>query len=922
MADQEFPGFPRLGGGVVTGRQGRWIVLLLVLLLVLASARTVARYVIEYQWWQEMGQVRTWVAILLYSILPVTGAAVVAFAALWVAHARGLRFAGTRLGAHRLYAKIATVALLLVAIVVAAGSIDTWTVVRYFGGRNLPVEASAWHDPVFGLPLGFYLFDLPFYGLLRGYLLTLAVVTAVMYWLTARGWQLKDKIKELQEGAQLDMSILRLEGALESKFLRGAGVLFLLALALRFFLGRFEMMWNDHGFMVGIDWVDQNVTLPLQWLVILACLAAAVLVWLGRWKLAAAMALALVVRAGLPPAVSALYVRPNEISIERPYIQTHIQATRAAYNLEGKVQETDFAAKLDGRFDPAKHQALFGNVRLWDWRAFHDTVTQIQALRPYYTFKDTDVDRYMIDGQLRQVLLTPRELDIQQLPDARTRCINPHFIYTHGYGMVMAEANRITPDGLPHLFVQDAPPVVKTQSLKLTRPEIYYGEVVHEPVFVHTEQAEFNYPSGSENVFSRYDGKGGFAASSLPVRIAAALAQGDFNILLTGYLTPQSRMMIRRNVRPRLQALARFITWEDDPYLVLTDAGRLMWTVDGYTTSASHPYSQRMSLQGVGALNYMRNAVKATVDAYDGAARIYIFDPSDPIIRAYQRLFPQLLQPASAMPADLRRHARYPETFFRVQAEIYRTYHMRDPQAFYNKEDLWDLARTTQGGGSRPESLAPTYIVASLPGEDRAEFLLIVPFTPRNKDNMIGLMVARCDGEHLGKLVVLQLSKQELIFGAMQIEARINQEQTISKDLTLWNQQGSQVLRGQMLVLPVANTFVYVQPIYIQAAEARMPQLKKVAMAVGNSLIYTDTYEQGLEELARLMRGAVPEAAKPAVTAAAEAGTPAAAAAGALERRLEVIRGHLRRYRELASQGKWAEAGKELEAVEAEVQRR
>jgi len=917
MADQEFPGIPRIAQAA--GRQRRWVVLAILILLVVVSARTVARFVIEYQWWQEMGQVPTWISILLYSILPVTAAALVAFAALWAAHARAMRFGGTRLGAHPLYARLATAVLLLVGIVLAAGTVDTWTVVRYFGGRNLPVEATAWRDSVFGQPLGFYLFDLPFYALLRGYVLALAVVAAVLYWLTARGWQVRDRLAEIQAGAQFDVSLLRLEGALESRFLRGVAVVFAVALAFRFYLGRYEMAWNDHGFMVGIDWVDLNVALPLQWVVIVACLAAAALLGLGRWRLAALMAVALVVRAGIPPLVSAIYVRPNEITIERPYIQTHIQATRAAYNLEGKVRETDFAAKMDGRFDPAKHQALFGNVRLWDWRAFHDTVTQIQALRPYYAFADTDVDRYVIDGQLRQVMLAPRELDIRQLPDARTRWINPHFIYTHGYGMVMAEANRITLDGLPHLFVQDAPPVIKSQTLKLDRPELYYGEVMHEPVFVHTGQAEFNYPSGADNVFSKYEGKGGFAISSLPLRVAAALAQGDFNILLTGYLKPQSRMMIRRNVRQRLQTLARFITWEDDPYLVLTDAGRLVWTVDGYTTSASHPYSRQMSLATVGTLNYMRNAVKATVDAYDGEARLYIFDPSDPIIRAYQHLFPQLLLPASAMPADLRRHARYPETYFRVQAEIYRTYHMRDPQAFYNKEDLWDLPRTTQGAGARPEPLAPAYMVASLPGEDRAEFLLIIPFTPRNKDNMIGLMVARCDGEKLGELVVLQLSKQELIFGSMQIEARINQEQTISKDLTLWNQQGSQVLRGQMLVLPVANTFVYVQPIYIQAAEARMPQLKKVAMAVGNSLIYTDTYEQGLEELARLMQGAVPEAAKPAAVAA---GAPAAAVAPALERKLQVIRTHLRRYRELASQGKWAEAGKELEAVEAEVQRR
>jgi uncharacterized membrane protein (UPF0182 family) len=301
------------------------------------------------------------------------------------------------------------------------------------------------------------------------------------------------------------------------------------------------------------------------------------------------------------------------------------------------------------------------------------------------------------------------------------------------------------------------------------------------------------------------------------------------------------------------------------------------------------------------------------VDAYDGETRIYIFDSSDPIIRAYQQIFPGLLLPSSDMPSDLRAHARYPEILFKVQAEVYRTYHMRDPQAFYNKEDLWDIARTVKGG--KPEPVAPTYVVASLPGEDEAEFLLITSFTPRNKDNMIGLMVARCDGEHLGELVVLQLSKQELIFGTMQIGARINQDQTISKDLTLWNQQGSQVLRGQTLVLPIGNTFLYVEPLYIQASEARMPQLKKVVLAIGNTLIYKDTYEQGLAELSALMQGGGAAAAKQPVATQAHASDIDTAP---LDRLRERIQNHLRRARELAAQGKWADSGKELDAIEAE----
>lgn len=912
---------PRLTAPPKPGRPRRILFgFAMVVLLILLGAPIVASYAIEFQWWREMKQVPTWIDIMVYTLLPVAVATLLTFGILFAAHQRGMKFAGMRLKDHAGYAKLSAAALLLISIVIAAGAIDTWTVVRYFGGRNVPVEATAWRDSIFGLPLGFYLFDLPFYTLLRRFVVVLAVAAGLVYWLTARGWQLRDQMAEIQQGDHLSVSILRLGGALRSRFLRGVAAVFLLAFAFRYFLGRYEMVWNDHSFMVGVDYVDQNITLPLQWLVIVAALLAGILVTVGRWRVAAWMALALVVRFAVPEVVRVVYVRPNEISLERPYIQKHIEATRSAFGLDRRLKETEVATRLDGRFEPAQNQALLQNVRLWDWRAFRDTVTQIQALRPYYSFADTDVDRYVIDGQLRQVLLTPRELDIRQLPDAQSRWINPHFIYTHGYGLVMAEANRITADGLPLLFIQDAPAVVKTGSLKLTRPELYYGEVTHEPVFVHTEQPEFNYPSGADNVFARYEGNGGFPVSSLPMRIAAAVAQADPNILLTGYLTPNSRMMIRRNVIDRLRTLAAFITWERDPYLVVTNAGRLVWTVDGYTTSNAHPYSRSVRLDEFGTVNYMRNSVKATVDAYDGETRIYVFDPTDPIIRAYQHLFARLLLPFSQMPADLRSHARYPETFFRVQAEVYRTYHMRDPQAFYNKEDLWDISRTVQGQGkdARPGPVSPTYVVASLPGEDEAEFLLITSFTPRNKDNMIGLMVARCDGQHLGELVVLQLSKQELIFGTMQIGARINQDQTISKDLSLWNQQGSQVLRGQTLVLPVGNTFLYVEPLYIQASEARMPQLKKVVLAIGNTLIYRDTYEQALGDLSNLMQGEGAEAAKQPLAPAA---VRAASGEPGVDRLRESIRDHLRRSRELFSQGKWAEAGKELDAIETEVRK-
>ncbi len=534
-------------------RRGGLVVLIIILLLVLAGARGIAGYILDYHWWREMRQVDTWLSLLGYQVTPFLAAVVVFFGVLFTTHARGMKFGGARLSRYPVYAKISTLALFLISLVLAGAVVDTWTVVRYFGGMGIPPEAAGWRDPVFGHSLKFYLFDLPFYSLLLRFVLVLVIASAVLYWAAARLWQLRDLFDARRAGEfSIDVSQF-FHGALESRFLRALGALFLLAVAAQLFMGRYEMLWNDHGFLTGMDWLDENVTIPLQWLMIVTCFVTAVLLAFGRWRAVFLVAGAIVLRVAIPAGVGAVYVRPNEISIEKPYIQRHIQATRAAFGLDRRVRAVDYKAKLESRFDPAKNQAVLSNIRLWDWQAFHDTVTQIQSLRPYYRFADTDVDRYMIDGQLRQVLLTPRELDINLLPEAaRSRWPNTHFVYTHGYGLVFAEANRITPDGLPVLFIQDAPPVVKTPSLKLTRPELYYSEVQHEPVFVHTAQAEFNYPSGADNVFTRYQGNGGFGVSSLGMRLAAAVSYGDPNILLTGYLTGESRMMVRRTIGERL----------------------------------------------------------------------------------------------------------------------------------------------------------------------------------------------------------------------------------------------------------------------------------------------------------------------------------------------------------------------------------
>lgn len=914
--------YPQIQGA--RRRRGGCLFVIAIAIALLLAARTLASLVIDYRWWEEMGQLSTWYKLWLYSVLPTAAAALIAFVILWVSHALALKLAGTRLGKHRIYARLSTLLLLILSIFLVSAAIDSWTVVRYFGGRSLAAQAGEWHDPVFGKPLAFYLFDLPFYSLLLRVMLVMFIAAVVVYWLTARGWQLRGRFSDLTALQEFDLRDLGLEGALESPFIRSLAAACLFALAARAYLSRYGMLLNEHGFMVGMDYVNQYIGLPLQWVLIASCVLGAVAFLVRRPAWALIVVAALVVRAAIPGLVAATYVRPNEISLEKPFIAHHIQATRSAYGIDTRTREIPFQAKPEAPIDVAAYKPLLANVRLWDWKAFRETLSQIQPLRPY-VYSAVDADRYTLDGQFRQVLLAPRELDLNSLGDARSRWINPHFIYTHGYGIVMAEANQITPNGLPVLFVKDAPPEIAVPGLKLTRPELYFSEIEHDPVFVRTAQPEFNYPAGEHNVQTRYEGKGGFPISSFPMRAAAAVAHGDWNILLTSYLTPESRMMIHRRVTERVDTLAAFLTWDPDPYLVLNDDGRLVWILDGYMTSDAHPYSHSLQFEGMPSINYIRNSVKATIDAYDGTVKLYVFDPEDPLISAYRNLFPGLFQPADAMPANLRRHVRYPEMIFRAQMEIYRTFHMRDPETFYNKSDAWDIPKFTSGQGSNPEPSAPTYLVATLPGEKNPEFLLMIPFTPRNRDNLIGLMMARCDGEHLGEKVVLLLSKQEIILGPMQVEARINQDQTISKDLTLWNQQGSQVLRGQMLVLPIENTFLYVEPIYLQASQARMPQLKKIALAVGNTLIYADTYDQALAQL-----GATPGTPPPPQTAAPQTAapqtagpptTPAAitATGPASDQRIGEIRAHLQRYRDLTAQGKWSDAGKELEAIQALV---
>jgi uncharacterized membrane protein (UPF0182 family) len=912
------------------GRRNWLLVIVIAAFVLLVASRYLAGTWIDYQWWQEMHQLDTWFNLILYGTLP----ALVVFALLCVLFWTALRIGLSRpfetplfgVIKRALAVRLAMLALAIVAFLVTSSTVDNWTVVRFLGGMRTHTSSTEYTDPIFHRTLHFYFFTLPFAHMLLTLVVTATIIALLTYSLAANAERLLSQRPFMPGPMTFEFDSMHLTDLLDSLFFRAGLALLLIGMAVKTYFDRFALLLDDHGqYLVGVDWLQDHIVLPLMWAVCLVLALSAILVVVKQRKIALALVVVVVaVRFVVPGIMSSVYVHPNELALEKPYIQHHINATRAGFGLSRNVTETAVPAESQIPLDYASHKPLLDNVRLWDWRAFHDTISQIQPLRPYI-YQDTDIDRYIINDNIRQVLISPRELDIRQLGSAASRWINPHLIYTHGYGVVMAEANRITPDGLPVLLIKDAPPVSSTPSLKLTQPDLYYSEIAHEPVFVDTSQQEFDYPSGGDSIQTVYKGSGGFIVGSPLTRLAAAVEYGDMNLLLTEYLHAHSRMMIHRQILDRLHKLAGFLTWDSDPYIVLTDSGKLVWIADGYMTSDAHPYSRDVDLNDQ-SVNYIRNSVKATVDAYTGEVHLYTFDPSDVLLEAYSNLFPTLFEAESKMPADLRKHVRYPETLFQTQAEIYRTFHMRDPEAFYNRADFWDLAKTSNRADQGPSYVSPTYVVATLPDSNKPEFLLITTFTPANKDNLIGVMYARCDGEHLGDLVFTQLAKQNIVYGPMQIDARINQDQTISKDLSLWNQQGSTVLRGQTLVLPIDNSFLYVEPIYIQAQQASMPQLKKVAIAMGNLLAYANTYEEALQDLIAQTNSGVTrsEAATPETPSQTSASTPTVAAGlgstngdnqQALQK-LREVQTHLQRYRDLSAQGKWAEAGKELEQIQ------
>jgi uncharacterized membrane protein (UPF0182 family) len=810
---------------------------------------------------------------------------------------------------------IAIVASLLIALAGGAAMAAEWPTLALFWFA--PPAAGSVSDPIFGRPLNFFLFTLPAWNLIAGWLLTMAVITcllAAFFFLISGGSRML---------VERRMSYVPLPW-------RGVSItvsFLLLVVALRTYLGRFAQLYEHHTIFDGVTYTGAHVTLTGMLLVCAALVlgaaiaaVSAVLAPRGRWLIAAVLP-AVVCYAGVAVVgwyVSSFLVKPNELVREQPFISHNIEMTRQGYGLDRFVQREFPAETTVEATDPANNQATLQNIRLWDWRALQDTLRQIQEIRTYYDFPDIDIDRYQIDGNLRQVMLATRELNVEKLPVSSRNWINEKLIYTHGYGITMNPVNGFTTEGLPTLMLSNMPVQSTVRGLNVSRPEIYFGELTDTDVYVKTRQPEFNYPQGDANNLTSYQGNGGIVLGGFLRRVLLAFDRGDLaKIPFSDDVNSESRLLMRRNVRTRVAALAPFLTFEQDPYIVLGDDGRLSWIMDGFTTSDNYPYSTHYELNNQ-PLNYMRNSVKVVIDAYDGATTFYAFDSQDPILAAYRRVFPSLFKDASAMPVDLRKHVRYPESLLKLQAEVYGLYHMTDPAVFYNREDLWTVASEVgmaSSGEQATQEMQPNYVLMRLPGEVGEEFIEILPFTPANRNNLIGWIAGRSDGAHYGTSIVYNFPKTKLVDGPLQIEARIDQNAQLSGQLTLWNQQGSHVRRGSLIVIPSGRALLYAEPIYLQAERSPMPELRLVVLALQDRLAYGPTFEVALASLygggtsslsSAEVQHAAPKAEQPR---AEQAGTPAAD----LNSLIAQAGKDFSDYQRLTSEGKLAEAGQKLD---------
>jgi uncharacterized membrane protein (UPF0182 family) len=759
-------------------------------------------------------------------------------------------------------------------------------------------------DPVLGYDAGFYVFTLPMLELLRGFLLGLIVLAVIG---SAAVYFVAGQVALTPFGLRVDDRA--------RTHLTWLAAAFFLVLALGAWLSRVHEIVMPSGIIQGASYADVHARMPAALALAAAAVIAAGLAvaagMTGRMRLllvgAGIYAVTMLAGQGYASALQRFAVSPNEQQRETQFMQYNIAATRAAFALD-RIEERELPGEATlSRASIEANRETLENVRLWDHQPLLETFGQIQEIRTYYDFVSVDNDRYVIDGQSRQVMLSVREMNQAALPN-RT-WVNERLTFTHGHGLTLGPVNQVTSEGLPVLFVRDLPPVT-TVDIDISEPSIYFGELANDYVIVRTRQPEFDYPKGEDNVSSTYAGTGGIAIGSFWHKLLFAIRFRSYQILLSDDITDESRLMFERQIRRRVAKIAPFLTLDDDPYPVVSE-GRIFWIQDAYTVSDRYPYSST-----AGGVNYIRNSVKIIIDAYHGTVTFYAADTADPIAQTLAKIFPDLMRPLEEMPADLRSHVRYPEGIFGIQASVYATYHMTNPAVFYNKEDQWEAPAVDSGGESR--RMEPYYAMMKLPGESRAEFIQMLPFTPRRRDNLASWMVARSDGEHYGKLMVFQFPKQTLVFGPAQVVARINQDQVIAPQITLWNQQGSQVIQGTLMVIPIEESLIYVRPLYLRAQAGRIPELTRVIVAYQNRIVMEPTFEQAIARLfGQADRTAAPPR-PPTATGTAAAppapGTPAPAGfdSAAWQRMADEARDTYRRALEAQKAGDWAKYGEEI----------
>ncbi len=750
-------------------------------------------------------------------------------------------------------------------------------------------------DPVMGMDIGFYLFSLPFMEMLKAFasfmlLATAVIVTAVYY--------IRGGIQMTERGAAIDGKVRRHLAVLVG--------IFACVIAAGFYLDSFRLLFSNKGAFYGAGYVDVNSRLltyrVLTFLTPLAGALLAVGIWKGAWRMALlppfiVVALYVIGIRVYPGLLQKFKVAPNELALETPYIENNLKFTRFGYDLE-KIETVPFDVdtKLSAA-DIANNDATIKNIRLWDHAPLLKTYSQLQQIRTYYKFFDVDNDRYLVNGQYTQVMLSPRELSYADLPSRNW--INERLIFTHGNGITFGPVSRISKEGLPEFFVKDIP-AVSLADIKVTRPEIYFGELSNEYVIVKTKVPEFSYPTATGNINTTYSGKGGVPIDSLLKKIFFAAKFKTEKILLSSDITRESRIIYNRNINERVKAVAPFLRFDGDPYMVVDEKGKLKWIIDAYTYSDRLPYSKPLN----GGINYIRNSVKAVVDAYDGTLSFYISDPNDVLVKVYSQMFPQLFKPMTAMPDDLRKHVRYPHQFLQLQAAMFAAYHMTDPKVFYNKENLWQIPTL----GEKP--MEPYYTIMKLPGEKVEEYILLLPFTPSKRDNLAAWLTARCDAPNYGKIRAYTFPRDRLIYGPKQIDARINQDSFISQQLTLWNQRGSEVIRGSLLVIPIEKSLLYVQPLFLAADKAGLPELKRVIVAFGDQVVMEENLELAL---ARLFGGRKAAATADRVVTTDPKASPATLAKEAMS--------IYERATNLQRQGNWAGYGEELRKLEQVLKR-